>query len=232
MYPLANFLKLQEKNTVVRAQHIRIRLRFQKTGVLRFISHHDLMRLFERAIRRADVPIRMSQGFNPRPKISFPMALALGVEGIDEVVELELSRWIAPSKLQESLEAQLPSGLLIISAEPVPPKSPSRVEELVYRIEGALPKGITREKIDEFLTGEKFQVLREKKGGKKLFNLRSSIVSISLEDGVLLLRLKPTKEGMARPDEVLDAIGHKMGTDSTLRITRSAVRLSPSLEDN
>lgn len=199
---------------------------------MRFISHHDLMRLFERAIRRANIPICMSQGFNPRPKMSFPMALALGVEGVDEVIELELSRWIAPSKLQENLRAQLPPDLVIISAEPVTPKGPSTVEELVYRIEGDLSEGITREKIDEFLTGEKFQVLREKKGGKKFFNLRSSVVSIALENSALLLRLRPTKEGMARPDEVLDALGQKMGTDSTLRITRSAVHLSSPHEDN
>lgn len=206
-----------------------MRLRFQKTGALRFISHHDLMRLFERAVRRADIPIGMSQGFNPRPKMSFPMALALGAEGVDEVVELELSRWVAPSRLQENLQAQLPPGLVIISVEPIAPKNPSRVEELVYRIEGDISDEITREKIDEFLTGEKFQILREKKCGQRLFNLRSSIVSIALEDGAILLRLKPSEEGMARPDEVLSALGQKK--DGTLRVTRSAVRLSVPHED-
>ncbi|MFQ5957694.1 MAG: TIGR03936 family radical SAM-associated protein [Candidatus Brocadiales bacterium] len=227
---MANFFKFQERDFVGRGQPIRIRLRFQKTGVLRFISHHDLMRLFERAIRRANIPILMSQGFNPRPKMSFPAALALGIEGADEIFELELSQWVASGKLQERLNAQLPPGLSIVSAEPVAPRSPSSVSELVYRIEGALPKELTLEKVNEFLTAKKFQVTREKKGGKKLFNLRSSIVSITVEESTLLLKLKPTKEGMARPDEVLKALGLSMGTDNTLRITRSAVHLSPSRE--
>ncbi|MFQ5861590.1 MAG: TIGR03936 family radical SAM-associated protein [Candidatus Brocadiales bacterium] len=219
---------MQEKSIVGRGRHIRVRLRFQKTGVLRLISHHDLMRLFERAIRRANIPIWMSQGFNPRPKMSFPTALALGIEGIDEIIELELSQWMAPGKLQECLKAQLPPGLVITSAEPITPRSPSRVDELVYQIEVDLPKEITQEKVDEFLAEKKFQISREKKGGKKLFNLRSSIVSITLEDNVLLLKLKPTKEGTARPDEVLKALGLKMGIGSTPRITRSAVHLSSS----
>lgn len=186
------------------------------------------MRLFERAIRRANIPIWMSQGFNPRPKMSFPTALALGIEGINEIIELELSQWMAPGKLQECLKAQLPPGLVITSAESITPRSPSRVDELVYRIEVNLPKEITQEKVDEFLAEKKFQISREKKGGKKLFNLRSSIVSITLEDNVLLLKLKPTKEGTARPDEVLKALGLKMGAGSTPRITRSAVHLSSS----
>lgn len=195
---------------------------------MRFISHHDLMRVFERAIRRANIPIRMSQGFNPRPRISFPAALALGIGGEDEIVELELAQWVAPSRLQQLLSAQLPPGLTITSAEPIAPGSHYRVDELVYVVRGALPEEITQEKVDEFLARREFQVLREKKGGKKLLNLRSSIVSIALKDNTLVLRLRPTDKGMARPEEVLKAVG--LDTTSTLNITRSAVRLSPSQE--
>src|SRR3990167_11377873 len=64
-----------------RGKKIIVRLRFQKKGTLRFISHHDLMRLLERALRRAELPIKMTQGFNPRLRMSFPLALALGIEG-------------------------------------------------------------------------------------------------------------------------------------------------------
>src|SRR4051812_1089962 len=67
----------------------KVRLRFAKRGDLRLVSHHDLMRCLERALRRAAIPMAASQGFNPRPKIMFPLALALGIEGDREVVELE-----------------------------------------------------------------------------------------------------------------------------------------------
>lgn len=190
------------------------------------------MRVFERAIRRAGIPIRMSQGFNPRPRMSFPAALALGIDGTDEIVELGLSQWVAPTKLQERLNAQLPPGLTITSAEPVAPEDHHRIGELVYLVRGALPKWLTQKKVNEFLAEEKFQVLREKKGGNKLLNLRPSIVSITLEDDAILLKLRPAKEGTVRPEEVLKALGLEMDTDSTLSITRSAVRLSPSREGN
>jgi radical SAM-linked protein len=217
---------VQEQTTVEKARHIRTRLRFRKTGTLRFISHHDLMRVFERAIRRAEIPIRMSQGFNPRPKMSFPTALALGIEGVDEVVDLELSHWIVPQKILEHLQGHLPPDLKITSVEPIALKSHSKVEELVYRIEGYPIKQITEKEITGFLTKKEFQVSRDKKGRRKLLNIRSSIVSITQEDDVLLLRLKPAVEGTARPDEVLEALGLRMDVDTPLRITRSAVRLS------
>lgn len=229
---MVKFFKLQKTKTVGSVQHIRVRLRFQKIGVLRFVSHHDLMRLFERAIRRADIPIGMSQGFNPRPKMSFPAALALGIEASGEILELKLSQWIAPQILQERLKAQLPPGIELTSVEPIAPGSRSRIEELVYQIKGNLPEDATQKKIAKLLAEKRFQVPREKKGGKRFFDLRSSIVSIKLKDNTILLKLKPTKEGMARPDEVLKAIGLEMGTDSALKITRNAVHLSPACGDN
>ena len=185
------------------------------------------MRVFERAIRRAEIPIRMSQGFNPRPKMSFPTALALGIEGVDEIVDLELSHWIAPQKILEHLQEHLPPDLKITSVEPVALKSHSKVEELVYRIEGHPVKKITEKEITGFLAKKEFRVSRDRKGRRKLLNIRSSIVSITQqEDDVLLLRLRPAIEGTARPDEVLEALGLRMDVDTTLRITRSAVRLS------
>ncbi len=65
----------------------KLRIRFRKTGDLRLISHRDLARAFERLFRRADLPLAMSQGFHPHARINFPSALALGIQGEDEVVE-------------------------------------------------------------------------------------------------------------------------------------------------
>src|SRR5262245_56686955 len=74
----------------------RYRLRFKKTGDLRLVSHHDLMHVLERLMRRAEVPFALTQGFHPQPKISFALALALGVAGLNEAFELELSRAMEP----------------------------------------------------------------------------------------------------------------------------------------
>src|SRR5204862_153823 len=93
------------------------RVRFSKTGKLRFLSHHDLMRLFERALRRTGMPLRMTEGYNPHPVLSFPTALGLGIESLDEVLEFELTSWTAPRQIEKLLGEQLPEGIRVASAE-------------------------------------------------------------------------------------------------------------------
>src|SRR2546421_1972418 len=89
----------------------KVRLRFAKRGDLRLVSHHDLMRCLERALRRADLPMAHSQGFNPRPKVVFVLALALGVEGRREVLELDLAEPLEPLEVLHRLTAAAPPGL-------------------------------------------------------------------------------------------------------------------------
>lgn len=91
----------------------RFRIRFAKTGLLRWIGHRDLQRLWERLLRRADLRLSMSAGFSPKPRINFPSALALGVEGLDEVVEIELAQRIDAQELRQRLVADGQPGLQI-----------------------------------------------------------------------------------------------------------------------
>ena len=101
----------------------KVRLRFAKRGDLRLVSHHDLMRCLERMARRAELPLAQSQGFNPRPKIAFTLALALGIEGHHEVVEMELAEPMEPSEVLRRLAAVSPPGLDWLDAE-----APARAE--------------------------------------------------------------------------------------------------------
>lgn len=91
----------------------RFRIRFAKTGLLRWIGHRDLQRLWERLLRRAALPLSMSEGFHPKPRISFPSALALGAEGLDEVVEIELSAPMDARELRQRLVDDNQPGLAI-----------------------------------------------------------------------------------------------------------------------
>ena len=90
---------------------------FQKTGDMRFISHLDLMRLFQRALRRADLPVTITQGFNPRLKISIKRALKLGQESLDEALTVHLSRRIDGAIFMELLNNNLPQGIRITKAQ-------------------------------------------------------------------------------------------------------------------
>jgi len=95
----------------------RFRIRFAKTGLLRWIGHGDLLRLWERLLRRSDLQLSMSTGFHPRARMSFPSALALGVEGLDEVVEIELAQSITVEALRSRLVADGQPGLAIGEVE-------------------------------------------------------------------------------------------------------------------
>ena len=86
---------------------------FSKKRLMKFISHLDLMRLFQRALRRAELPIAMSEGFSPHPKISFKRALALGVESDNEEALFHIDGWIKPEEFSVRLQAQLPEGIMI-----------------------------------------------------------------------------------------------------------------------
>ena len=94
----------------------RMNFTFTKKGVMRFISHLDLMRLFMRALRRAGLPIKMTEGFNPHPKLSIKRALKLGVESDNEEAVIVLKELISSEEFKERLQKQLPQGIQIKSA--------------------------------------------------------------------------------------------------------------------
>ncbi|MCL6451880.1 MAG: TIGR03936 family radical SAM-associated protein [Acetobacteraceae bacterium] len=103
----------------------RVRIRFRKQGDARFISHLDLVRVMERAARRAGLPLRLSQGYNPRPKMAFASALALGTASDAEYLDLELVRPVPLEDVLGRLREQLPSGLRPSAAAWVPEQAPA-----------------------------------------------------------------------------------------------------------
>jgi radical SAM-linked protein len=110
------------------------RLRFRKRGDLRLVSHHDLMHVFERMLRRAVVPVAHSQGYHPQPRMVFALSLALGIAGANEVLELELTEPLSADHLLSRLASQAPPGLEIRSARRLDGKSSSLVRRAFYRL--------------------------------------------------------------------------------------------------
>ena len=94
----------------------RIRVKYTKGEEIKFISHRDLMRLFQRAVRRAEIPIAYSQGFNPHMKISWGNALKVGQTSEGEYAELQIDGWIRPHELMAKLNPELPKGIEILEA--------------------------------------------------------------------------------------------------------------------
>jgi len=116
----------------------KIRFEFHKVGELRFLSHLELMRALQRALRRAGLPLAYTQGFNPQPKVSVAQALAVGVEGLRELGEVELTSRVEPSDLLARWNRQLPPGLKMLRTWEAPLHGPSlsaRVRGAVYQIQ-------------------------------------------------------------------------------------------------
>ncbi len=94
----------------------KVKLKYKKGEEVKYISHRDLMRVFQRAIRRAKLPITFSQGFNPHMKISWGQALKVGAMSDGEPAELQFEAWINPKEVMQRLNQVLPLGLEIIEA--------------------------------------------------------------------------------------------------------------------
>ncbi|MBI3272767.1 MAG: DUF2344 domain-containing protein [Planctomycetes bacterium] len=183
------------------------RVRFAKLGRMRFLSHHDLMRLVERAVRRADLPVAMSEGFNPRPRIAFPLALPLGIESEDEVFEVDLSAWTPPDDLQVRLCAQFPTDVAIRSVDVLQPGTKEEVGEVHYRIEFRSLPPPTPDDLARLLASEHAWVERPNPEGAKRIDVRPYLKELVLDGGRLLVSIFVTSHGTTRPDEVLKALG-------------------------
>jgi len=113
-------LELDRTGTVLKPSlyfMYKVKFIFTKKGQMKYISHLDLMRLFMRALRRADFPLKMSEGFSPHPKLSIKRALKLGLESDNEEAAIVLTQELSPSEFKDRLQQQLPQGIEIKDAE-------------------------------------------------------------------------------------------------------------------
>ncbi len=161
----------------------RMRLRFAKTGGMRYLSHLELITVFTRAVSRGGVPILFSLGFHPHPRFSFGTATSVGVESRAEYMDMFVASGITAREVQERLNAVLPEGLSILEADEVDAKLPSistMIEATRYRITlaGSDPDKL-RGQCVQFLAHDAFVIHRTKKGQTQEVDLRGETVALS-----------------------------------------------------
>ncbi len=183
------------------------------------------MRALERLFRRATLPLGMSQGFHPKPRMTLASALALGIEGTDEVMELELAESIAADEVLARLAPHVPPGLSFTSAEVLPPQSrKARVVGARYRVPIPPPLcGGLEEKIRRLLDASTYRVERE--AGRKPIDLRAQLEELAFSDGVLTMRLRIDAAASARPRDVLSVLGLDDVESHGVHVTRTAVEI-------
>ncbi|NGN69140.1 DUF2344 domain-containing protein [Streptomyces sp. A7024] len=162
----------------------RIRLRYTKRGRLRFTSHRDFQRAFERALRRAEVPMAYSAGFTPHPKVSYANAAPTGTGSEAEYLEIALTERREVGPLAELLNTSLPDGLDITDAvEARTPALADRLEASVWelRLDGVEPEA-AHKAVEAFLAAENVEVERQTKKGMRSFDARAAVVSLEAAD--------------------------------------------------
>ena len=156
----------------------RLRLRYAKRGRLRFASHRDFQRSFERALRRAAVPMAYSAGFSPHPRISYANAAPTGAASEAEYLEIAVTHTCDPERLRAALDEALPPGLDVVEvAEARTPAFAERLEASLWRVElPGVERGAAAEALGAFLAAPRVEVQRLTKTGMRSFDARSAVI--------------------------------------------------------
>jgi len=188
---------------------MRIRIKFSKQGALRYTGHLDLHKLWERAARRAELPLAYSQGFHPQPKMSIAAALPLGFSSRCEVLDMRLEQDVPLDGLANKLNETMPEGIRVMSITQVDDRAPALQTQVVsaeYEVtlkEAAFGSDLKR-KIDSVMETE--SIIRTRRN--KEYDLRLLIERLELvSEDKLFMRLIAKEGATGRPEEVLDVLG-------------------------
>ncbi|MEJ6466579.1 TIGR03936 family radical SAM-associated protein [Fusobacterium ulcerans] len=177
------------------------RVYFDKFGEMKFISHLDLLRFFDRLLKKSQIPVKYSQGFHPRPKMSFGSPVSLGTEAYDELMDFELETPMSNEEVFKRLNSSNVVGFRVNKVEEVPRKS-SIMEEytvMIYEIEGS-EEDIS--KLEELLNRDEIVEVKEKKGKVATRDLKVRIKSFKRENNKITMEIINTS-----PNSYLELVG-------------------------
>ena len=186
----------------------RVRLRFTKLGKLRWTSHRDVARMWERALRRAELPVAYTEGFSPRPRLSFGLALSTGHESLGEYLDADLTAPVDVDTLPGRLTPALPIGIDCIAAVAVSSAEPSLQQDVVacrWEIEltGIDPAEVV-ERTAVALAAPSLVLARTRKGQQVVDDIRPAIRTLEADGTVVTAEVATQPRGL-RPGELLEA---------------------------
>lgn len=192
------------------------RIRFSKENNLKYLSHLEIIKTVERAIRRGGLTMMYSEGFHPHPKLSFGPALAVGISSSDEYLDLELVNDYEPEHLKNELNRVLPQGLRIMAVKKITAHHPLKslnavINRAAYKVEVKVSpemfEGI-KSQLDQFLAATEIQIERVTKEGQKVVNIRPWLHNLSTEkinDNILAVHIigEIGSGGHLRPEDII-----------------------------
>ena len=195
----------------------RLRIRFRRGEEIKFISHLDIMRLWQRALHRAEIPLAYTEGFSPHPRISLAAPLAVGVTSQAELMDVFCSQWVSPHFLTNAVSQQLPVGIEILQVYSVAPTMPSlqsQISQAEYEVELETEKdqaGVEAA-LASLLALEQLPWHHERDTGTRNYDLRALLDDLWImewREGYtqIGMRLRCDSGGSGRPEQVAAALG-------------------------
>jgi radical SAM-linked protein len=207
----------------------RLRLKFSRGPQLKFLSHLDLMRLWERVFRRAGVELAYSEGFSPHPRISLAAPLAVGVTSKAELMDVFVGRLTTPGNFVQKVAPQLPDGICIIDIQPVILEAPSlqsrlRFAEYAVEVEEQHGTGDVEISLKSLLALDTLPWHHTRDTGERFYDLRRLLDDLWMagEKGAVYtigMRLRCDSSGSGRPEQVIKALGFA-GTPASIERTK------------
>ncbi|MCI8335238.1 MAG: DUF2344 domain-containing protein [Lachnospiraceae bacterium] len=191
---------------------MKVRLKFRKYGNMKFIGHLDMMRYFQKAIRRSGIPVCYSEGFSPHMIMSFASPLGVGLTSDGEYLDIEVNGELSPAMAVKRLNETGAEGVEVLSLQKIPDGKASNAMALVtaadYRVsfrEGCAPAGGWQERFSEFLKQPSIFILKETKKNTRELDIRPLIYEARCGDDCVFLKLAAGSAENLKPELVMEA---------------------------
>ncbi len=195
---------------------MRLLIRFGKRSRLRFISHLDLQRFFQRALNRTGLPIAYSQGFNPHAVMAFSSALALGWTSEYEVLDIKLASSVDLEAAQSAMAAALPADLPVLEARIIEDNHPAMMPLVRFSDYSIENSGVTASMLDAFLSCETVPAIRKTKSGAREIDVRPLAAEVRLDGDTLHARLMLTEKDTLKPDLLIATLAGEPREDARI----------------
>ena len=199
---------------------MKVRIKFRKYGVMRFIGHLDVMRYFQKAIRRAEIPIAFTTGYSPHMIMSFANPLGVGLTSDGEYFDIELTESIASKEAVRRLNEQMVDGMEIVSFVQIPDDKKSKGMSIVAGADylssvknGSLPEDLA-EKLEAFYAQNEICVVKKTKKSEKEVDIRPMIYKLECRDGKIYMRVAAGSVQNLKPELVTEAFVRYLGMDA------------------
>ncbi|HNV10721.1 MAG TPA: TIGR03936 family radical SAM-associated protein [Propionibacteriaceae bacterium] len=186
----------------------RLRVRYAKRGPARFTSHRDFSRAFERALRRAEVPMAYSSGYSPHPRISYANASPTSAATEAEYLEIGLAQMCDPSLVRDALDAALPPGLVILTVVEADRTSfADLLTASTWSVDmGDVDADVLASAVERLLASDEVHITRMTKSGLRDFDVRAAVIELAVVDDRTLRLVSLQQTPLVRPDDVVAAL--------------------------